>query len=197
MRTIDRIRVHAPYPRAFAAASAVARWPSILPHSRWVRLLDGGCGDGRLASLRQRPHQVSDVVGLGDDGRSARGRDSVYARPGYHPRHAGGVEAGRGWWRCWRYRRRGDRAHLDRTTLAAHRPARRRSGDRPDFHPWDRVTHARRHQARRREKGSAVKTFRRVVITGVGAVTPIGTSAAGLWAGLEARASAVRTITRF
>ncbi|HEY6091477.1 MAG TPA: SRPBCC family protein [Gemmatimonadales bacterium] len=42
MRTIDRIRVHAPYPRVFAAASAVARWPSILPHYRWVRLLDGG-----------------------------------------------------------------------------------------------------------------------------------------------------------
>ena len=38
---------------------------------------------------------------------------------------------------------------------------------------------------------------RRVVITGVGAVTPIGTTAAGLWAGLEARASAVREITRF
>ena len=38
---------------------------------------------------------------------------------------------------------------------------------------------------------------RRVVITGVGAVTPIGTAAVGLWAGLEARASAVREITRF
>ena len=38
---------------------------------------------------------------------------------------------------------------------------------------------------------------RRVVITGVGAVTPIGTSAAGLWSGLEARRSAVRTLTRF
>jgi 3-oxoacyl-[acyl-carrier-protein] synthase II len=38
---------------------------------------------------------------------------------------------------------------------------------------------------------------RRVVITGVGAVTPIGTAAAGLWAGLEARTSAVREITRF
>ena len=42
-----------------------------------------------------------------------------------------------------------------------------------------------------------MSNFRRVVITGVGAVTPIGTAATGLWQGLEARASAVRTITRF
>jgi 3-oxoacyl-[acyl-carrier-protein] synthase II len=35
------------------------------------------------------------------------------------------------------------------------------------------------------------------VITGVGAVTPIGTAASGLWEGLEARRSAVRTLTRF
>ena len=38
---------------------------------------------------------------------------------------------------------------------------------------------------------------RRVVITGVGAVTPIGTAADGLWQGLVARRSAVREITRF
>ena len=42
-----------------------------------------------------------------------------------------------------------------------------------------------------------MNTSRRVVITGIGAVTPIGTGADGLWAGLEARSSAVRTITRF
>ncbi|HXY18636.1 MAG TPA: beta-ketoacyl synthase N-terminal-like domain-containing protein, partial [Gemmatimonadales bacterium] len=38
---------------------------------------------------------------------------------------------------------------------------------------------------------------RRVVVTGVGCVTPIGTGAEGLWGGLRARRSAVRTITRF
>ena len=42
-----------------------------------------------------------------------------------------------------------------------------------------------------------MKSLRRVVVTGVGAVTPIGTAADGLWAGLQARTSAVRTLTRF
>ncbi|HEU4698329.1 MAG TPA: beta-ketoacyl-ACP synthase II [Gemmatimonadales bacterium] len=38
---------------------------------------------------------------------------------------------------------------------------------------------------------------RRVVITGLGAITPIGLGAEGLWAGLRARRSAVGEITRF
>ena len=42
-----------------------------------------------------------------------------------------------------------------------------------------------------------VRNGRRVVITGLGAVTPIGTGAQGLWNGLGARRSAVREITRF
>jgi 3-oxoacyl-[acyl-carrier-protein] synthase II len=42
-----------------------------------------------------------------------------------------------------------------------------------------------------------VSERRRVVITGVGAVTPIGTAADGLFAGLVRRRSAVREITRF
>jgi len=42
-----------------------------------------------------------------------------------------------------------------------------------------------------------VSAPRRVVVTGVGCVTPIGTGADGLWSGLKARRSAVRAITRF
>ena len=38
---------------------------------------------------------------------------------------------------------------------------------------------------------------RRVVITGIGAITPIGLGANGLWAGLRRRESAIRCITRF
>jgi 3-oxoacyl-[acyl-carrier-protein] synthase II len=38
---------------------------------------------------------------------------------------------------------------------------------------------------------------RRVAVTGIGAVTPIGSGADRLWAGLRAERSAVRTITRF
>ncbi|MBV9356542.1 MAG: beta-ketoacyl-[acyl-carrier-protein] synthase family protein [Chloroflexi bacterium] len=38
---------------------------------------------------------------------------------------------------------------------------------------------------------------RRVVITGIGAVTPIGHGAAGLWGGVERGQSAVRELTRF
>ena len=38
---------------------------------------------------------------------------------------------------------------------------------------------------------------RRVVITGIGAITPIGTGVEGLWAGLQERRSAVGAITRF
>jgi 3-oxoacyl-[acyl-carrier-protein] synthase II len=38
---------------------------------------------------------------------------------------------------------------------------------------------------------------RRVVVTGIGAVTPIGTAVDGLWEGIREQRSAVRSITRF
>src|SRR5437016_6833415 len=39
--------------------------------------------------------------------------------------------------------------------------------------------------------------MRRVVITGIGAVTPIGTGKKGLWDGVRRNQSAVKSITRF
>ena len=39
--------------------------------------------------------------------------------------------------------------------------------------------------------------MRRVAITGIGAITPIGITVEGLWAGLRAQRSAVRSVTRF
>lgn len=54
MRTIDRIRIHAPFARVFAAASSVSRWPDILPHYRWVRRTD----DGLVEMAAWRPFGV-------------------------------------------------------------------------------------------------------------------------------------------
>ena len=39
--------------------------------------------------------------------------------------------------------------------------------------------------------------MRRVVITGIGAITPIGTTREGLWKGLRAERSAAGPLTRF
>ena len=38
---------------------------------------------------------------------------------------------------------------------------------------------------------------RRVVVTGLGVITPVGTTGAGLWAGIREERSAVRSLTRF
>ena len=42
-----------------------------------------------------------------------------------------------------------------------------------------------------------IDAARRVAITGIGAITPIGTGRAGLWSGIRAERSAVRSLTRF
>src|SRR5256886_2368586 len=86
---------------------------------------------------------------------------------------------------------------MGRSALAARRRLGRAARDRAGIHPRDRVPHARGDQTGS-GGGSTVKNgARRVVITGIGAVTPIGTGADGLWTGLAARSSAVREITRF
>jgi ribosome-associated toxin RatA of RatAB toxin-antitoxin module len=40
MRTVDRRRMRAPLERVFAAAADVERWPALLAHYRWVRMLE-------------------------------------------------------------------------------------------------------------------------------------------------------------
>ena len=44
---------------------------------------------------------------------------------------------------------------------------------------------------------TAASLLRRVVVTGIGAITPIGMGVEGLWDGLQGRRSAIRAITRF
>jgi ribosome-associated toxin RatA of RatAB toxin-antitoxin module len=55
MRTVDRLIVRAPVPRVFEAASDVERWPSILPHYRWVRMLERRTRGGVVEMAAYRP----------------------------------------------------------------------------------------------------------------------------------------------
>jgi ribosome-associated toxin RatA of RatAB toxin-antitoxin module len=55
MRTVDRVVIHAPPERVFAAAADVERWPAILPHYRWVRFLERRAGGGTVEMAAWRP----------------------------------------------------------------------------------------------------------------------------------------------
>src|SRR2546429_7174396 len=50
MHTVDQIAIRAPIDRVFQVASHVERWPAILPHYRWVRMLRG-TEDGALVEM--------------------------------------------------------------------------------------------------------------------------------------------------
>ena len=50
MRTVDTILVGAPPEYVFSWASAVERWPEILPHYRWVRMLERQ-GEGGIVEM--------------------------------------------------------------------------------------------------------------------------------------------------
>jgi len=55
MRTVDRLVMRAPVSRVFAAAADVERWPAILPHYRWVRMLERRAGGGVVEMAAYRP----------------------------------------------------------------------------------------------------------------------------------------------
>jgi hypothetical protein len=50
MRTVDQIRMRAPLARVLEAAVEVERWPTLLSHYRWVRMLERQ-GDGGLVEM--------------------------------------------------------------------------------------------------------------------------------------------------
>jgi coenzyme Q-binding protein COQ10 len=55
MHTIDRIVIRAPLDRVFALARDVERWPELLPHYRWVRMLERRADGGRVEMAAWRP----------------------------------------------------------------------------------------------------------------------------------------------
>lgn len=58
MRTIDRLRMRAPVSAVYAAASDVERWPALLPHYRWVRILERRPDGGLVEMAAWRPFGV-------------------------------------------------------------------------------------------------------------------------------------------
>ena len=55
MHTIDRTVIRAPLDRVFALARDVERWPELLPHYRWVRMLERRPNGGRVEMAAWRP----------------------------------------------------------------------------------------------------------------------------------------------
>lgn len=55
MRTVDERLVAAPAPAVYAAASDVERWPALLPHYRYVRMLEHRAHGGVVEMSANRP----------------------------------------------------------------------------------------------------------------------------------------------
>jgi uncharacterized membrane protein len=55
MRTVDRVQIHAPIDRVFGSATDVERWPAILPHYRWVRVLERRADQALVEMAAWRP----------------------------------------------------------------------------------------------------------------------------------------------
>ena len=55
MRTVDRTHMRAPVDRVFGAAADVERWPELLAHYRWVRMLELRPDGGLVEMAAWRP----------------------------------------------------------------------------------------------------------------------------------------------
>jgi uncharacterized membrane protein len=87
MKTENSIQIDAPLDRIVELAGDVERWPEILPHYRWVRLLEGG-GDRKVVEMAARrdrfPVKWRAIQTIERDG----------ATPVIRYRHIGGVTKG-------------------------------------------------------------------------------------------------------
>ena len=55
MKTLDRTSIRAPLERVFQAAADVERWPELLPHYRWVKMLEQRPEGGLVEMAAWRP----------------------------------------------------------------------------------------------------------------------------------------------
>jgi hypothetical protein len=55
MRTVDSLRMKAPVERVLRAAIDVERWPALLSHYRWVRMLERRADGGLVEMAAWRP----------------------------------------------------------------------------------------------------------------------------------------------
>jgi uncharacterized membrane protein len=55
MQTVDRIDIAAPLDAVFRAAADVERWPDLLAHYRWVRMLEQRADGGVVEMAAWRP----------------------------------------------------------------------------------------------------------------------------------------------
>ena len=58
MRTVDEALIQAPVDTVFAAAADIERWPEILPHYRWVRMLERRERGGLVEMAAWRPFGI-------------------------------------------------------------------------------------------------------------------------------------------
>lgn len=102
MRTANSVDIAADLDRIVALAADVERWPVILPHYRWVTLLDGG-GDRKTVEMAARRGRIpvrwravqtveregpTPVIRFRHIGGVTKGMDVAWT---FRP-HAGGVE---------------------------------------------------------------------------------------------------------
>ena len=105
MRTVDRLRMRASVARSFAAAADVERWPALLPHYRWVRMLERRGDEGLVEMAAWRPFgPLNYPTWWVSEMRLDR------AAPAVHYRHVRGITTGMDV--VWRFEPRGQETEV-------------------------------------------------------------------------------------